>query len=219
MEAIEVSTEFAVSPKRLYEAWLDGSQHGAMTGAVASVEAWVGGQHTAWDGYIWGRILELEPYRRIVQTWRTSEFPLVSVDSRLEILLEPTALGTRLVLHHTQIPDGQGEMYRVGWDESYFQPMRAYFRVAEPMPMGVVREAPKVSAQKAPKKVSKRAKKVSKRPKKKVSKRPKKKVAKKVTKKVSKRPTKKVTKRVKKKVIKRSKRKPTKKVKRAVKRR
>lgn len=216
MEAIEVSTEFAVSPKRLYEAWLDGSQHGAMTGAVASVEAWVGGQHTAWDGYIWGRILELEPYRRIVQTWRTTEFPLGGVDSRLEILLEPTALGTRLVLRHTQIPDGQGEMYRVGWDESYFQPMRAYFRVAEPMPMGVVREAPKVSAQKAPKKVSKRPKKkVSKRPKKKVAK----KVTKKVTKKVSERPKKKVTKRVKKKVIKRSKRKPTKKVERAVKRR
>lgn len=204
MEAIEVSTEFAVSPKRLYEAWLDGSHHGAMTGAVASVEAWVGGQHTAWDGYIWGRILELEPYRRIVQTWRTSEFPLGSVDSRLEIQFEPTALGTRLVLRHTQLPDGQGEMYRVGWDESYFQPMRAYFRVAEPAPRLVVKADTKVKAKKLAKKVSKR---------------PKKKVAKKVTKKVSKRPKKKVTKRVKKKVTKRSKRMPTKKVKRAVKRR
>jgi uncharacterized protein YndB with AHSA1/START domain len=132
METIEVAAEFKVDPKRLYEAWLDGKQHSALTGgAVASVENWVGGQHTAWDGYIWGRILELEPYRRIVQSWRTSEFPVGSQDSRLEVILEPTADGTRLMLRHSNIPDGQGEMYREGWDASYFTPMRAYFKPAE----------------------------------------------------------------------------------------
>ncbi len=132
METIEVAAEFKVDPKRLYEAWLDGKQHSALTGgAVASVENWVGGQHTAWDGYIWGRILELEPYRRIVQSWRTSEFPVGSQDSRLEVILEPTADGTRLMLRHSNIPDGQGEMYREGWETNYFTPMRAYFKPAE----------------------------------------------------------------------------------------
>ena len=132
METIEVAAEFKVDPKRLYEAWLDGKQHSALTGgAVASVENWVGGQHTAWDGYIWGRVLELEPYRRIVQSWRTSEFPVGSQDSRLEVILELTADGTRLRLRHSNIPDGQGEMYREGWDASYFTPMRAYFKPAE----------------------------------------------------------------------------------------
>ncbi len=201
MEAIEVSAEFAVSPKRLYESWLDGSQHGAMSGGVASVEAWVGGQHTAWDGYIWGRILELEPHRRIVQTWRTSEFPLGSADSRLEIVFEPTALGTRLWLRHTQIPDGQGGMYREGWDESYFRPMRTYFRAAEPAPEKLVKAATKVRAKKATKRVAKRAKKatqkVAKRAKK-VTKKVKRKVAKPVRKKATKRLKKRATKKVKK---------------------
>ena len=65
MESIEVAAEFKVSPKRLYEAWLDGKQHSAFTGgAEASVEARVGGEHTAWDGYIWGKIVTLEPHRR-----------------------------------------------------------------------------------------------------------------------------------------------------------
>lgn len=128
MESIEVAAEFKVSPKRLYDAWLDGKQHSAFTGgAEASVEAHVGGEHTAWDGYIWGKVVTLEPHRRIVQTWRTSEFPEDSEDSQLEILLEPTPGGTRLRLVHTRIPDGQGDMYRDGWDESYFRPMRTYF--------------------------------------------------------------------------------------------
>ena len=204
MEAIEVSAEFAVSPARLYQTWLDGSQHGAMTGAVASVEAWVGGQHTAWDGYIWGRNLELEPNRRIVQTWRTTEFPFGSGDSRLEILLEPTALGTRMRLRHTQIPDGQGEMYRDGWEESYFRPMRAYFSVAMPAPAPVVKVA---TVSKAVKPAKGAARKVSKKATKKVRKKATKKARRKVTKKARR----KVTKAVKKKPAKRARSKATKK--------
>ena len=137
MESIEVAAEFKVSPKRLYEAWLDGKQHSAFTGgAQASVEARVGGEHTAWDGYIWGKIVTLEPHRRIVQTWRTSEFPEGSEDSQLEVLLEPTPGGTRLRLVHTRIPDGQGDRYRDGWDENYFRPMRSYFETESRRPKG-----------------------------------------------------------------------------------
>lgn len=127
METLEMSAEFKVSPQRLYEAWLDGEEHSAFTGSGASVEPQVGGQYTAWDGYIQGVNLELEPYRRIVQSWRTTEFPEASPDSRLELILEAVKGGTRITLHHTDIPDGQEEMYREGWEEYYFKPMRAYF--------------------------------------------------------------------------------------------
>jgi uncharacterized protein YndB with AHSA1/START domain len=160
MDTIELSAEFAVSPKRVYEAWLDSNQHSAMTGATASVEPWVGGQHTAWDGYSWGRILELEPDRRIVQSYRTSEFPLGSEDSRLEIRLEPTAIGARMTLRHSQIPAGQGPMYRDGWEENYFRPMRAYFRAAMPAmapePMMAPAAPAKPAAVSAPKKAAKK---------------------------------------------------------------
>ena len=127
METLEMSAEFKVSPQRLYEAWLDGEEHSAFTGSGASGEPQVGGQYTAWDGYIQGVNLELEPYRRIVQSWRTTEFPEASPDSRLELILEAVKGATRITLHHTDIPDGQEEMYREGWEEYYFKPMRAYF--------------------------------------------------------------------------------------------
>jgi uncharacterized protein YndB with AHSA1/START domain len=86
---------------------------------------------TAWDGYISGVILELEPYERIVQTWRTTEFPEGSEDSHLEVLLVSVEGGTRITLLHSDIPDGQAEMYDEGWEDYYFKPMRAYFEGEE----------------------------------------------------------------------------------------
>jgi activator of HSP90 ATPase len=66
-----------------------------------------------------------------VQSWRTSDFPEESEDSRLEILLEEAEGGTKLTLIHTQIPEGQGEEYRRGWEEFYFEPLSQYFSKQE----------------------------------------------------------------------------------------
>lgn len=130
MEKIRLVAEYSVSPQSIYEAYLDSEEHSAFTGSSASVEGRVGGEMTAWDGYISGVILELEPYDRIVQSWRTTEFPEGSNDSRLEILLVAIDNGTSVTLLHSDIPDGQGEMYGEGWEDYYFKPMRAYFEGA-----------------------------------------------------------------------------------------
>jgi activator of HSP90 ATPase len=71
--------------------------------------------------------LALDPPRRIVQAWRTTEFPDGAADSRLELTFSPSAGGTRLILRHTEIPEGQGISYAQGWIEHYFEPMQAYF--------------------------------------------------------------------------------------------
>ena len=130
MEKLRLVAEFSVGPQSIYEAYLDSEEHAAFTGSSASVEGRVGGEMTAWDGYISGVIVELEPYDRIVQTWRTTEFPEGSIDSRLEILLAAIDGGTSVTLMHSDIPDGQGEMYEEGWEDYYFKPMRTYFEGA-----------------------------------------------------------------------------------------
>ena len=121
---------FAVLPAKaseIYKAWLTTQGHGAMTGNPAKVNGKVGGKFSAWDGYIFGSTLELEPDRRIVQAWRTSEFPDNAPDSHLEVLLEETKGGTKVTLTHTNMPKDQVESYRQGWEDFYFKPMRAYF--------------------------------------------------------------------------------------------
>jgi hypothetical protein len=98
-----------------------------MTGAKATSQARVGGKFTAWDGYIFGQHLELVPDCRIVQSWRTTEFPEDCPDSRLQVDFVPQADGTRLTLIQTDLPAGEAERYQVGWQQFYFEPIKRYF--------------------------------------------------------------------------------------------
>jgi len=123
----EVSDVLPATPDEIYAAWMSSEGHTAMTGAEAHVDPRVGGDFDAWDGYITGRTLALEPGRRIVQSWRTSEFDDTHEDSRIEVLLEPLGEGTRITIRHTNVPDGQTGYEQGGWQESYFEPMREYF--------------------------------------------------------------------------------------------
>jgi activator of HSP90 ATPase len=121
-----VSALFPASAEEIYNAWLTSEGHSNMTGSSASVSAEVGGEFDAWDGYIHGKNLELEPGKRIVQSWRTSEFSKDEPDSRIEITLKPVGKQTKLTLKHTNLPP-RGGQYEQGWVESYFEPMKEYF--------------------------------------------------------------------------------------------
>ncbi len=127
MDQFEISTTLPAPPQVVYAAWLDSAKHAAFVGAQAEIVAGVGGEFRLWDGYITGRTLTLDPARRIVQAWRTTEFPDGSPDSRLEVRLEPEGNGTRMTIVHSEIPSGQGKEYEEGWQENYFEPMKEYF--------------------------------------------------------------------------------------------
>jgi hypothetical protein len=83
VESLRVQTILPGDPRRVNVAWLDSQEHSLFTGSSARVAPVLGGRPAAWDGYIEGSNLILELYSRIVQTWRTTEFPPGSADSRL----------------------------------------------------------------------------------------------------------------------------------------
>jgi uncharacterized protein YndB with AHSA1/START domain len=124
-ESTEVTRVIKAPARRIYEAWMDPEEHALMTGAATS--GGEDGNYTAWDGYIEGRTVTAEPYTRIVQSWRTSEFPDGTPDSTLTIELTEVADGTEVKLVHTNIPAGQGDDYAAGWKDYYFDPMEKYF--------------------------------------------------------------------------------------------
>jgi uncharacterized protein YndB with AHSA1/START domain len=126
-DAFRLSTLVSALPERVYSAWLDSGAHSAFTGSEAKIDPAIGGRFSAWEGYIQGRTVELLQGRRIVQIWRTKEFPSASPDSRLEIQFEGAEGGTRVTILHSNIPLGQGERYKSGWQDNYFTPMRDYF--------------------------------------------------------------------------------------------
>ena len=122
----EVSGIVPASPEKVYKAWLNSTEHELMTGASARVTTTVGAPFEAWDGYIQGINLELEPPRRILQSWRTTEFDKNDESSILEILFEPATNGTCITIHHSNLP-AHGMQYQQGWIDSYFEPMKSYF--------------------------------------------------------------------------------------------
>lgn len=123
----ELSVIFPATAEEIFDGWLSSEGHAAFTGSPAKVEGGSGGKFSAWDGYIWGVTLETERPRRILQAWRTSEFPEESPDSQVEILLKKIKSGTRLTIKHTNIPEGQAEEYKQGWEDFYFKPMKEFF--------------------------------------------------------------------------------------------
>ncbi|KXH76374.1 MAG: hypothetical protein AM326_07080 [Candidatus Thorarchaeota archaeon SMTZ-45] len=128
-ENLKISETIQAKPEDIYNAWLDGEKHSEMTGSKAIVELKVNGMFTAWDGYIEGKTIEMSPHQRIVQKWRTTDFPSDSPDSKLEIILKRVEKGTRITLVHSEIPEGQADEYRKGWQEFYFDPMKRYFEI------------------------------------------------------------------------------------------
>lgn len=121
-----LKTKINATAKAIYTTWLNSEGHSIMTGGEASVSDTIGADFRAWDGYIEGKNLVLEPYERIVQSWRTSQFEENEEDSQIEILLNEIDGETELTLIHTNLPES-GTHYKKGWDEHYFQPMRTYF--------------------------------------------------------------------------------------------
>ena len=138
--------KISASPQEIYEAWLDSLAHSEMTGGEANMSDQIGAEVSAWDGYISGRNIELVPGRRIVQSWRTSEFTDEHEDSIVTVLLEETDDGTLLTLVHSNVPDDQRSYEESGWQSHYFEPMEAYFRERSG---GDVTRSPKRAAKRA----------------------------------------------------------------------
>jgi uncharacterized protein YndB with AHSA1/START domain len=126
-----LATIIPASPQEIYDAWLDSVAHSAMTGSEASMSDAAGDAVSAFDGYISGRNLELVPGERIVQSWRTAEFEEDHPDSLITVTLEDADGGALLTLVHANVPDQLTSYEQGGWEEYYFEPMKAYFSAPE----------------------------------------------------------------------------------------
>jgi activator of HSP90 ATPase len=121
-----IKTKIKASAMEIYTAWLSSDAHSKMTGGIAKTNDKVGGFYTAWDGYIEGKNLKLEPFNRILQSWRTAEFEENEEDSKIEILLNESDEETELSIIHSNLSDN-GEHYKKGWEDHYFKPMKKFF--------------------------------------------------------------------------------------------
>jgi len=124
---IKQKVTIPASPSEVYAAFLSAKKHSKFTGSPATTNARARAKFTAWDGYISGKNLELVRGKKIVQEWKTTEWPDGYPPSRLELTLVPKGKGTELTMVHSEVPADQVEEYAQGWPESYWGPLKKYF--------------------------------------------------------------------------------------------
>jgi activator of HSP90 ATPase len=102
---------------------MDSKRHTAFTGSEARISRKVGGKFIAYDGSLEGTNLELVPDKKIVQSWRGSDWPEGHYSKAVFSLKEIDG-GTRLTFTQTGVPADLYEDYRQGWHDYYWKPMK-----------------------------------------------------------------------------------------------
>lgn len=125
---IEDSVIIPANQMDVFNAYVDSTLHSEFTGSEASIDPKVGGKFEAWDGYITGKFLELDPGKKIVQEWVSTDFPRDAAPSRLEISLRARKAGTELKMIHSGVPEEIADGIREGWQDYYWKPLVEYFK-------------------------------------------------------------------------------------------
>ena len=115
------------SPKQVYEAYVDPKKHAQFTDSKATGKPVVGGKFTAWDGYIFGKFLQLDEGKCVVQDWTTTDWEDGYPASKLELTFKEVPEGTEILMVHSNVPKEQADEIADGWNEFYWTPLKKYF--------------------------------------------------------------------------------------------
>jgi activator of HSP90 ATPase len=102
---------------------MDSKKHAEFTGGKAVISRKVGGKFSAYDGYAEGVNLELVPDKKIVQTWRASDWPEGHY-SRATFALKAIASGTQFTFTQSGIPAEFADDVSQGWRDYYWAPLK-----------------------------------------------------------------------------------------------
>lgn len=122
-KTIRQTVTLAARPAEVFEMLMDSRKHARFTGGSASISRKVGGKVSAYDGYAVGMNLELVPNRKIVQSWRASDWP-EGVESTVTFDLKKVKGGTRLSFTHAGVPGDHFDAIRQGWKDFYWTPLK-----------------------------------------------------------------------------------------------
>lgn len=122
--------EFRTSADELYQTFTDVNRISAFTRGVPKVfeGAKKGGKFQLFDGNVAGEYLELDPPKKIVQSWRLNQWP-GDHHSRLQIEFDQNDVDHVTVMRVTWegVPVGQEEVTKRNWREYYVRSIKQTF--------------------------------------------------------------------------------------------
>ena len=116
-------------PEDVYDVLMSSKKHSKLTGSAARISTKVGGTISVFDGYASGKNVELEPGKRIVQTWRAVEDAWPEGHDSI-IIFDLSPLGknrTKLLFEHRDVPAELAANFKQGWIDFYWTPLKTMF--------------------------------------------------------------------------------------------
>ena len=117
-----------IKASKLYDMYLDSKQHSAITGEPATIKAKEGSKYSGYDGYHYGKILQLIKDKLIVQSFTAIDWNKKDVDSTLILLFEQDGKDAIIYMTHANVPDIQESAINTGWKEFYWNPWKMYLK-------------------------------------------------------------------------------------------
>ncbi len=125
-KTIKQTVKFKASPEKIYGLLADSKKHSAFTRHTAKIGKKIGDPFTAYCGYIRGINVDLAPGRRIVQAWRTKDFP-AGVFSMATFDLKTNGKGAvELTLIHRGVPKELIPAIEKAWRENYWNKIKIF---------------------------------------------------------------------------------------------
>jgi uncharacterized protein YndB with AHSA1/START domain len=114
------------TPKQVFEALMDQKKHAAFTGAKAKISRKVGGGFQCYGAYITGITLEALPGKRIVQAWRSQDWPKGHYSVVIFALSKRAGGKTHLRFTQIGVPASDYADKNRGWRTHYWEPLKRY---------------------------------------------------------------------------------------------
>ncbi|MCX6802966.1 MAG: SRPBCC family protein [Candidatus Diapherotrites archaeon] len=126
-KTIKLKVIFNIKAEKIYSALMSSKLQSQFTGSKCVIGKKVGGRFSAFDDYASGKNLELVPNKKIVQSWRASDWPK-GVVSKINFEFEETKGKTILTFTQTGVPEEFAKEIERGWGEYYWNPIKEMFK-------------------------------------------------------------------------------------------
>ena len=113
-------------PSDVFTALMNSERHSQFTEERANIDGRAGGVFTCYGDYISGITLELEPDKRIIQAWRSRNWPK-GIYSIVTFRLASKPGGkTELRFSQIGVPTNDYEEKNKGWRTHYWEPLKRF---------------------------------------------------------------------------------------------
>lgn len=127
MEKLKISVKLHCEPKPVFTALLNAAQHSKITETTCTIEPSEKSHFNLLNGKVKGKIIELFPYKRMLISWRHTEFESTDKDCLVEFVFVYKDENTLLTITHSQIPDEWSDRIKEIWKKSYFKNLKTLF--------------------------------------------------------------------------------------------